>query len=188
MKSKDSKKRKSGFNPNCSNYLTADGKYYCYEYWDPKAKRVVTQKLEVGKDLSFELAILLDASDHDMDLIDRYENELRDPLFDAKSNTYKADPNDENALNPWDTLADKSGSPEYATFGEGDGALDVRIELDEARDLNIAIEERVREAKETAGHIAESIDRNGELACHAEEVIADCRRILGEIRSRGSEN
>ncbi len=71
---------------------------------------------------------------------------------------------------------------------DGDGALDVRIELDEARDLNIAIEERVREAKETAGHIAESIDRNGELACHAEEVIADCRRILGEIRSRGSEN
>lgn len=84
MKSNDSKKRKSGFNPNRTCYLTADGKYYCYEYWDSKAKRVVTQKLEVGKDLSLELTLYLDQSDHEMDLQDRYEGELRDPLFDAK--------------------------------------------------------------------------------------------------------
>lgn len=118
MKSNDSKKRKSGFNPNRTCYLTADGKYYCYEYWDPKAKRVVTQKLEVGKDLSLELTLYLDHSDHEMDLQDRYEGELRDPLFEAKVNNYNADSNNEEMVDPWDTIADKSGSPEDALFTE----------------------------------------------------------------------
>ncbi len=69
MKSKETKKRKSGFNPNRTCYLTADGKYYCYERWDDDAKCVVTQRLEVGKDLSLELTIMLGKSDHDMDFI-----------------------------------------------------------------------------------------------------------------------
>lgn len=118
QRNNDSKKRKSGFNPNRSSYLTADGKYYCYEYWDPEAKRVVTQKLEVGKDLSLELTIQLDESDHDMDLQDRYEGELRDPLFDAKVNSYDADPDAEDAVDPWDMIADRSGSPEDTMFAE----------------------------------------------------------------------
>ena len=118
MKSNETKKRKSNFNPNRTCYLTADGKYYCYERWDDDAKCVVTQRLEVGKDLSLELTIMLDESDHDMDLQDRYESELRDSLFDAKVNSYKADPDNEDAVDPWDTLADKSGSPEDAMFVE----------------------------------------------------------------------
>ena len=118
MKSNDSKKRKSGFNPNRTCYLTADGKYYCYERWDDDAKCVVTQRLEIEKDLSLELTIMLDESDHDMDLQDRYESELRDPLFDAKVNSYKVDPDDEDAVDPWDTIADKGGSPEDAMFAE----------------------------------------------------------------------
>lgn len=118
MKSNDSQKHKSGFNPNRTCYLTADGKYYCYERWDDDAKYMVTQRLEVGKDLSLELTIMLDESDHDADLNDRYESELRDPLFNAKVNSYKADPDNENAVDPWDTLADKSSSPEDALFAK----------------------------------------------------------------------
>ena len=118
QRNNDSKKRKSGFNPNRTCYLTADGKYYCYEYWDPETERVVTQKLEVGKDLSLELTIYLDWSDHEMDLQDRYEGELRDPLFEAKVNNYNADSNNEEMVDPWDTIADKSGSPEDALFTE----------------------------------------------------------------------
>ena len=53
-----------------------------------------------------------------MDLQDRYESELRDPLFDAKVNSYKADPDNEDAVDPWDMIADKSGSPEDALFAE----------------------------------------------------------------------
>ena len=118
LKTNDSKKCKGGFNLNHTCYLTADGKYYCYERWDDNAKCVVTQMLEVGKDLSVELTIMLDESDHDMDLQDRYEGELRDPLFDAKVNSYKTDPYDEDAVDPWDTIADKSGSLEDAIFAE----------------------------------------------------------------------
>lgn len=118
QRNNDSKKRKSNYNPNRTCYLTADGKYYCYERWDYDAKCVVTQKLEVGKDLSLELTLYLDQSDHDMDLNDRYQGELCDPLFDAKVNSYKSDPDDEDAIDPWDTLADKSGSPEDILFAE----------------------------------------------------------------------
>lgn len=135
-KNKNSKKRKSGFNPNRACYLTADGKYYCYEYWDDEAKRVVTQRLEVGKDLSVELTILLDQDDHDTDLQDRYESELRDPLFETEVASYRADPDNENAVDPWETLADKNGSLEDMMFSEPEQdnpqAVQVRRVIDEA--------------------------------------------------------
>ena len=118
MKSKETKKRKSGFNPNRTCYLTADGKYYCYKRWDDDARCEVMQRLEVGKDLSLELTIMLDESDHDMDLQDRYERELRDPLFDAKVNSYKIAPDNADVVNPWDMIADKDGSLEDAMFTE----------------------------------------------------------------------
>lgn len=115
---KETRKSKSGFNTNRTCYLTANGNYYCYERWDDDAKCVVTQRIEVGKDLSLELTIMLNESDHDMDLQDRYEAEQHNPLFDAKVNSYKADPDNEDAVDPWDTLADKGGSLEDAMFAE----------------------------------------------------------------------
>ena len=120
MKNEETKKRKSNYNPNRTCYLTTDGKYYCYERWDDDAKCMVTQRLEVGKDLSVELTIMLDESDHDMDLQDRYEGELHDSLFDAKFKSYKANPDDEDAIDPWDMLADKSSSPEDILFAESE--------------------------------------------------------------------
>ena len=90
MKKKETSKiRKSGFNADRACYLTADGKYYCYKFEDIENGQTVTQKLEVGKDLSLELTIMLDETDHDSDLKDRYENELRDPLFEAKVKCYE---------------------------------------------------------------------------------------------------
>ena len=79
---------------------------------------MVTQRLEVGKDLSLELTLVLDKTDHEHDLNDRYESELHDPLFDAKVNSYNADPDNEDAVDPWDTLAEKSGSPYDMLFAE----------------------------------------------------------------------
>lgn len=118
QKNTDTKKRKSGFNPNRTCYLTADGKYYCYERWDVDAKCMVTQKLEVGKDLSIELTIMLDESDHGMDLNDRYQEELKDPLFKAKVNSYKADPDNDEAIDPLEQIPSKNGSPEDEIFSE----------------------------------------------------------------------
>ena len=86
MKSNETKKRKSGFNPNRTCYLTADGKYYCYERWDDDAKCVVTQRFEVGKDLSVELTIMLDESDHDMDLQSEAEQTGKLPSPAAMTN------------------------------------------------------------------------------------------------------
>lgn len=110
MKTNESKNRRSSYNPNRACYLTADGKFYCYEVWDAEKKCIVTQKLEVGKDLSVELTILLDESDHDMDLADRYESELRDRDFDELQEKHTAQ--SDESVDPWNTIADKGNSPE----------------------------------------------------------------------------
>ena len=112
------KNRKSNFNSNRPCYLSADGKFYCYEVYDPETDQVVTQRLEIGKDFSAEWTIFLDETDHDMDLNDRYENELRDPLFDAKVNSFKSNSNNEDAVDPWDTIKGKNDSPETVLFAE----------------------------------------------------------------------
>lgn len=112
------KTRKSRFNPDRACYLTSDGKYYCYEFEDLQTGQKITQKLGVGKDLSLELTIMLDEIDHDSDLQDRYESELRDPLFEAKVNSYKADPNNEDAIDPWDTISAKGSNPENSMCSE----------------------------------------------------------------------
>lgn len=118
MKNKETTTRRSKYNPERACYLTADGRYYCYRYWDPEAKRTVDQKLEVGKDLSLELTMVLDQMDYDADLTDRYEGELRDPLFETKVARYKSDPDAEDAVDPWDTVGDKKNSVEAVLFAE----------------------------------------------------------------------
>lgn len=118
QKNEETKKRKSHYNPNRTCYLSKDGRYYCYQVWDQDAKRMVIQKLEVGKDLSVEWTLFLDRADHAEDLNDRYQSEFRDKLFDAKVARYKADPNDEDAVNPWETVGDKKSSVEAALFSE----------------------------------------------------------------------
>ena len=70
--------------------------------------------------MSLEFTLYLDQSDHDMDLNDRYQDELRDSLFDAKIKSYKSNLDDEDAIDPWDTLADKSSSPEDILFAESE--------------------------------------------------------------------
>ena len=58
----------------------------------------------------------LDMSDHDMDLNDRYERELRDPRFDAQMNNYRSDP--EDTVNPWDAIVDTKNDPAEAILSE----------------------------------------------------------------------
>ena len=60
----------------------------------------------------------MDRADYAEDLNDRYQSEFRDKLFDAKVARYKADPNDEDAVNPWETVGDKKSSVEAALFSE----------------------------------------------------------------------
>ena len=119
MKSKKTKNRKSNFNSNRPCCLSADGKFYCYEVYDPETDRVVTQMFEVGKgDYSVEWTIFLDETDHGMDLNDRYQDELEESLFEAKVKSYRADPESGDKTNPWDTISDNSRSPESVLFAE----------------------------------------------------------------------
>lgn len=118
QRNNDSKKRKSGFNPNRASYLTLDREFYVYEIWDEDNKRNIVLKLKVGEDLSTGLSIFLDESDHDMDLNDRYEQELRASLFDTKAATHDSETADDGVADPWNTLADKRGGPEDILFAE----------------------------------------------------------------------
>lgn len=119
QKNKNSKKLKSSYNPNRECYISADGKYLCYVTTDFNTQRPITLRYEIGKyGITEELTFLIDDMNYNMDLNDRYEGELRDSLFDAKVNSYKANPANEDAVDPWDTLADKGGSPEDALFAE----------------------------------------------------------------------
>lgn len=118
MRNKDSK-YKAHYNPGRECYISADGKYLCYNTTDLETRRPITLRYEIGKnEITEELTFLIDEINYEQDLNDRYEGELRDPLFDAKVNSHNADPDKEDAVDPWDTLADRSGSPEDALFTE----------------------------------------------------------------------
>ena len=120
MKSNETTKCKSQCKPGCLSYLTADRTHYCYEYWDGDAGHMVSLKLEVGKDLSPELTIILDELDHEMDLKERYDEECRDALFIRKMHNYSTDPSSEGSVDPWDTISDRSNSPEDIIFAESE--------------------------------------------------------------------
>ena len=140
MKTNDLKKRKSGFNPDRTCYLTADGKFYVYVVWDEEGRRDITHKFEVGKDLSLDITLVLDESDHDMDLNDRYQDELRDPLFDAQAKKYDIANGDID--NPWGKIADKDGDPEGILFAEP------KLENPQAAAVRRVIEEDCTEAQQ----------------------------------------
>ena len=117
MKNIASKNRKSRYNPNRKTYFTADGKYYCYLKWNDELKREVPMKYEVEK-IPPEVTFILDDMDHQEDLNDRYENELKDPLFESKVNSYKDNHDSDEAMDPWNTIPDKGNSPEDIIFAE----------------------------------------------------------------------
>ena len=200
MKSNNSRKQKSGFNPNRTCYLTVDGKYYCYKRWDDNAKCEVTQRLEVGKDLSLELTIMLDESDHGMDLQDRYVGELRDPVFDAKESSYKANPDNEDAVDPWDTLADKGGSPENVLFSEPETenpeAALVRKVIEEnctdaQRDLyyeHFGMRKQLEEIRQEEAERTEKLVSQAAMTKRKNKIIDKVAKVLGASRIKRSQH
>lgn len=114
----NAKKRKSGYNADRSCYLTQDGQRYIYKYWDDNLKCMREKTLVVGVDISQDLAMVLDELDHAIDLNDRYQSELRDPRFDTMVSDYNSDNKD--AVNPWDTIIDRTGNPEEALLARSE--------------------------------------------------------------------
>ena len=118
MEFKESINRTSKFNSNRTSYLSSDGKHYCYEHWDYQSECYVTEKIEIGKDISPEIACYLDKSDHDMDLNDRYQHELLGKSYETESqHSFQGDSNNLKT-NTLKSLQTSNGSPEDILFAE----------------------------------------------------------------------
>ena len=171
------------WNPKRTCYLTVDGKYYCYKRWDDNAKCEVTQRLEVGKDLQ-----------------DRYVGELRDPVFDAKESSYKADPDNEDTVDPWDTLADKGGSPENVLFSEPETenpeAALVRKVIEEnctdaQRDLyyeHFGMRKQLEEIRQEEAERTEKLVSQAAMTKRKNKIIDKVAKVLGVSRIKRSQH
>lgn len=115
MQGNNENKNRRNENQSSVSYISTDGKFYCYQYWDEDKKRDVTVSLEVGKDLSEDVTIVLKDMDHDQALNDRYAAEHRDALFDNRASRHRADSNGEE---PWNNVGSSSGNPEAVLFPE----------------------------------------------------------------------
>lgn len=143
MPNKQKLKYKAHYNPRRECYISSDGKYLCYETTDLNTHRPVTLRYEIGKDgITEDLTFLIDDMNYEMDLQDRYESEKRDPLFDAKMHSYAANPDSEDAIDPWDTLADKGGSLEDMIFAEPE------LENPQAEQVRRVIDEKCTKAQQ----------------------------------------
>lgn len=119
MKKDASKKRTSSYDPNRQCYLADDGTAYYYERLNPDNGRYERISLTVGQEgITEEIILLLDSMDHDEDLGNRYENENKDPLFEAKRNCYEADPEGEHAADPWEAVSWPGDDPVNILFAE----------------------------------------------------------------------
>lgn len=114
-KHSENKTRKSKFNSDRDCYLSKDGKYYCYRYYDVDTGTMETHRIEVGKDVAVEWTILLDESDHGIDLGDRYADEQRDSNFEAQARKYAIgvisddyDGKRKGGIDPWETIGGNS--------------------------------------------------------------------------------
>lgn len=113
--------KKAWEDPNCPCFLSEDGKYYCYRVWNSDLKRVVIEKHEVGKGAYTEdITLILADTDHEHYLNERYENELKDALFQKKLAAREGEGNSEgeDAPDPWDDRRLSSKSPEDVLFAE----------------------------------------------------------------------
>ena len=130
MKSKETEYR-AHYNPDRECYISADGKFICYETWDPDQKKKVTFKIEVGKDeITEELTFLIDEMNHQEDLNDRYENELKDPLFEKKQKTFSTDSYSDN-IDPWDAVSRSQDGLDYEQEPEDPDLAKIRKVVDE---------------------------------------------------------
>ncbi|WP_019543607.1 hypothetical protein [Selenomonas bovis] len=101
----ETKKRKSGYNPAREHHAGDDCLTYTYARWNEETHSYDTIVLTAGQDgVTEDIILLLDQMDHDSDLIDRYEEELRDPGFEKRRKAYESDPEDGDEGDPWNQI------------------------------------------------------------------------------------
>lgn len=135
QKNTDSKKRTSGYNQNREHHASDDCTSYTYARWNAEQNRYDKITLTAGEDgVIEEIILLLDQMDYDADLNDRYQAELRDAGFEAKVKKYHDDPNADEAVDPWDEVADSTANPDADSdeTQENPDAAKVRKVVDES--------------------------------------------------------
>ena len=116
---KNTKKRTSSYDQNRQCYMSKDGTAYYYERWNEEYGRYEKISLTIGKDgITEEIILFLDSMDREEDLGNRYENENKDPLFEAKRERYESDLRGEDAVDPWDIVFSASDDPAEIIFAE----------------------------------------------------------------------
>jgi hypothetical protein len=105
----ESKKRTSGYNPDREHHASDDCMSYTYARWNEEKHCYDTITLTAGEGgLTQDIILLLDQMDHDGDLNDRYEEELRDPGFEKRRKAYESDPEDGDEGDPWNQIEDRN--------------------------------------------------------------------------------
>lgn len=134
-KSNATRQYKARYNPDREIYISTeteldkDGKkvcdhtYICFDTTDIDTQKPATIKIEVGKPyigedgkehvIDEDITFQLDEMFCDMDLTDRYENELKDPLFEAERRSYAADLDDDKVTDPWDKISRPEDDPSF---------------------------------------------------------------------------
>lgn len=134
-KSNETKHYSAGYNPDRSMYISTeteldkDGKkvcdhtYICFDTTDIDTKKPSTIRIEVGKPyygsdgkehvIDEDITFVLDEMFCEMDLKDRYENELKDAKFEAQRRSYAEDPDNDKATDPWEKLSRPEDDPAY---------------------------------------------------------------------------
>lgn len=99
-------------NGNGVSYLSEDKRHYCYTRWDVEKNCFVTEKYEIDVDITVDMAAELNASDDSIDLNNRYQRELLDPLYLAKLNNRQMQSDQSAIADLLDEIADGKGSIE----------------------------------------------------------------------------
>ncbi len=144
-KNEETRQYRATYNPDRECYISEDGKYICYDTWDSEQNKPTTIRVEVGKSykdpdgtervITEDITFLIDDLNYSMDLGDRYYNESKDPLFEKKRQKYEADPEGDEAVDPWDTISRPQDSPEYEQTEENENPDLARIRKSVDEDL-----------------------------------------------------
>jgi hypothetical protein len=103
---------RSGYNEDRDCFISKDGRFICYRAYDPESKRKKTYRYEIGTlGITQELAVAIDDLNYEQDQLDRRENDNKDPLFEARRQRHSEDPDEEDAVDPYDNLSLPGNDP-----------------------------------------------------------------------------
>ena len=111
-KNKATTQYRSSFNEDRECFISKDGRFICYQAYDPESNRTITHRYEIGTlGITQELAVVIDGLNFEQDQLDRKENDHKDSLFEAMRRRHSTDPDEEDAADPYDNISLPGNDP-----------------------------------------------------------------------------